>query len=132
MCKNGALPIADLHLSEIGPKTHGVFGGAWENYREKIITNFQNTIESDDVLVLPGDVTWGINLDEALSDFKLLSSFPGKEADCEGKSRPLGGYRDKNEAVSEGKTVFLTSILSTTTAFLYKDIATLRHEGLVL
>jgi len=71
--------IADLHLSEAVEKPMDVFGGAWENYREKIITGFQKTLKSGDVLVVAGDVSWGINLDEALLDFKLLSSFPAKK-----------------------------------------------------
>ena len=71
--------IADLHLSEAVAKPMDIFGGAWENYREKIIKNFQKTLSPDDILVVVGDVSWGINLNEALPDFKLLSSLPGKK-----------------------------------------------------
>jgi len=55
-----------------------VFGGAWENYREKIIENMK-ALCPDDVLVIAGDVSWGINLEEALPDFRLLSSLPSKK-----------------------------------------------------
>ncbi|MDP4108428.1 MAG: metallophosphoesterase [Bacillota bacterium] len=71
--------ISDLHLSEAVPKPMDIFGGVWENYSEKIENNLKNMLNEDDVLVIAGDVSWGINLAEALPDFKLLSSLPSKK-----------------------------------------------------
>ena len=44
--------IADLHLSEAVDKPMDIFGGAWENYTEKIKNNFQKTLCADDILVI--------------------------------------------------------------------------------
>ncbi|MCX7615294.1 MAG: metallophosphoesterase [Clostridiales bacterium] len=71
--------IADLHLSESVNKPMDIFGGAWDNYTEKIKTNFNKTLHDDDIIVIAGDVSWGINLDEALADFQLLSNLPAKK-----------------------------------------------------
>lgn len=72
--------ISDLHLSESVPKSMDVFGGAWSNYRDKILSNLTKlNLCHDDTLVIGGDFSWGINLCEALADFKLIDSFPCKK-----------------------------------------------------
>ncbi len=70
--------IGDLHLSETAGKPTDVFGGVWRDYRQKIIQGFSR-LEPEDVTVLCGDFSWGINLEEALADFRLVDSFPGKK-----------------------------------------------------
>ena len=55
-----------------------IFGGAWVNYREKIVRNLKK-LTDDDLLVIGGDLSWGINLSQALADFALIDSFPGKK-----------------------------------------------------
>ena len=70
--------IGDLHLSETAGKPMDVFGGVWRDYRQKIIQGFSR-LEPEDVTVLCGDFSWGINLEEALADFRLVDSFPGKK-----------------------------------------------------
>ena len=70
--------IADLHLSLAVNKPMDVFSG-WENYVEKIDENFKRLLKDDDVLVIAGDFSWGMNLDEALEDFKFLDKFAGKK-----------------------------------------------------
>lgn len=71
--------IGDLHLSEAVDKPMDIFGGAWQGYREKIIKSFSEILTDDDVLVMCGDLSWGLNLEESLLDFKLLDSFAGQK-----------------------------------------------------
>lgn len=71
--------IGDLHLSEAVNKPMDIFGGVWQGYREKIIAACNEILTDDDLLVVCGDLSWGLNLQEALPDFKLLDSFPGKK-----------------------------------------------------
>lgn len=71
--------IGDLHLSEKVSKPMDVFGGAWQDYTQKIIKNWYDTVKDTDTVVIAGDISWGISLDEALYDFKLIDSFPGKK-----------------------------------------------------
>ncbi len=71
--------IGDLHLSQGVQKPMDVFGGVWENYTEKLVKNWTETISEDDTVVITGDISWGMNLKEALPDFKLIDSLPGKK-----------------------------------------------------
>ena len=70
--------IGDLHLSLTANKPMDVFGSKWENYVERIAAAF-SALRDDDVIVLAGDTSWGISLDEALADFKFLDALPGKK-----------------------------------------------------
>ena len=67
--------IGDLHLSESSGKPMDVFGGVWQDYRRKIVEAFSQTLKEDDTVVLCGDLSWGLNLEQALADFKLVDSF---------------------------------------------------------
>lgn len=70
--------IGDLHLSLNSPKPMDVFGGAWENYVKKIEVGFSD-INQDDITVICGDITWAMNLEEALEDFKFIHKLPGRK-----------------------------------------------------
>ena len=54
--------IADLHLSLGTDKPMDVFGGAWNGYMDKLRENFTR-LRADDMLVIPGDLSWGISLE---------------------------------------------------------------------
>ena len=70
--------IGDTHFSEGCNKPMDIFGGAWTGYRDKLISSL-SVLQPEDVLVLAGDFSWGMSLQEALPDFRLLDSFPGKK-----------------------------------------------------
>ena len=71
--------IADLHLS-IGvgeKKSMAVFGNRWNGYVEKLEKNWRAIIEDEDTVIIPGDISWGLSLEEALDDLKFIDSLPG-------------------------------------------------------
>jgi len=70
--------IGDLHLSLSVDKPMDVFGGGWVNYVEKIKTGFQG-LDQQDMCILCGDTSWGMQLEEALEDFLFIDSLPGKK-----------------------------------------------------
>ena len=70
--------IGDLHLSLTADKSMEVFGPAWENYVDRIGASLSQ-LTADDVLVLAGDTSWGIDLSEAEADFRFLDQFPCKK-----------------------------------------------------
>ena len=70
--------IGDLHLSLGADKPMDVFGGDWENYTEKLRENF-SALSSEDVTVLCGDLSWGMDLRQALPDFKFIDALPGRK-----------------------------------------------------
>ncbi len=71
--------ISDLHLSFGTDKPMNVFGNVWENYEEKIANNWKEQVNNDDTVIIPGDISWGIDLKEALPDFKYINDLPGKK-----------------------------------------------------
>ncbi len=73
--------IADLHLSthENTNKSMEVFGKRWDCYIERIENNWRRLISNEDTVVIPGDVSWALSLEEATSDLKFLDSLPGKK-----------------------------------------------------
>ena len=70
--------IGDLHLSLAVNKSMEVFGPAWENYVSRI-TEGLAPLTADDVLILAGDTSWGMNLGEAEADVRFLEQFPCKK-----------------------------------------------------
>ena len=70
--------IGDLHLSLSVNKSMEVFGPAWENYHARIEASLSE-LKEEDVLILAGDTSWGMSLEEAEADFRFLDRFPGKK-----------------------------------------------------
>ena len=70
--------IGDLHLSFGSQKPMDVFQG-WTDYVSKIRNNWINKIGAEDTVVIPGDVSWAMNLEEFRNDAAFLESLPGKK-----------------------------------------------------
>ena len=70
--------MGDLHLSLNSNKSMEVFGPAWENYTERIRASLSQ-LTAEDVLVLAGDTSWGMSLEESAEDFRFLEQFPCKK-----------------------------------------------------
>ena len=71
--------MADTHLSLAVDKPMDKFGARWAKHTEKIKENWLKTVGEQDTVVIPGDLSWGINLEEALPDFRLINDLPGKK-----------------------------------------------------
>ena len=70
--------IGDTHLSFGTDKPMDVFHG-WDNFEKKLQKNWKAVVGDDDTVVIPGDITWGMTLEEALEDFKFIDALPGKK-----------------------------------------------------
>lgn len=72
--------IADLHLStENESKSMEVFGHRWQDYQNKIEKNWNKLVTPEDTVIVPGDISWALAFDDALSDFKFLDALNGKK-----------------------------------------------------
>lgn len=71
--------IADLHLSFKNPKPMNIFGDNWENHEEKIKQDWLKKVSKEDLVMLPGDFSWAMNLEDAYLDFEYLNTLPGKK-----------------------------------------------------
>ena len=71
--------IADLHLSFGTNKPMDIFGDNWANHDKKIAEDWRNKVNNDDLVVLPGDFSWAMKLEDTKQDFEYLNSLPGKK-----------------------------------------------------
>lgn len=70
--------IADTHLSFGTDKPMAVFQG-WAGFEKKLEKNWRALVKEEDTVVIAGDISWGMTLEEALPDFRFLHSLPGQK-----------------------------------------------------
>ncbi len=71
--------IADLHLSFASPKPMNIFGDNWTNHEMKISEDWKKKVKEEDTVLLPGDFSWAMALEDTYKDFEYLESLPGKK-----------------------------------------------------
>ena len=69
--------IGDLHLPGHSQKPMDVFGSHWDRHFETISENWRNMISPEDVVLIPGDISWAMQLAEALDDLRAIAELPG-------------------------------------------------------
>jgi predicted phosphohydrolase len=69
--------IADLHLSGFSPKPMDIFGDNWTDHWAKIKDSWISAIKDDDLVLLPGDLSWAMRLSEAAGDIAQICALPG-------------------------------------------------------
>lgn len=70
--------IADLHLSLGTDKPMDIFHG-WNNYVERLEKNWRAIVKPTDTVVIIGDISWAMRLDEAEADFRFIHNLPGRK-----------------------------------------------------
>lgn len=71
--------IADLHLSLGTDKPMNIFGDNWQDHEIKISEDWLQKVKEDDLVVIPGDFSWAMTMNEAYKDFEYISKLPGKK-----------------------------------------------------
>jgi len=71
--------IGDLHLSFSSNKPMDIFGENWINHANKIKNNWEKKITEGDTVLIPGDISWAMRLDEAMVDLDWINSLPGRK-----------------------------------------------------
>lgn len=71
--------IADPHLSRAEPKPMDVFGGNWRGHPELFFARWREVIGKDDLVLIPGDISWAMRLEEALHDLGDIAALPGEK-----------------------------------------------------
>ena len=65
--------ISDLHLSLSGEKPMDIFGDKWQGYLDKIKYDWQAKVTDDDVVLIAGDISWGMQMQETQKDFDFIT-----------------------------------------------------------
>ncbi len=71
--------ISDLHLSINCNKPMNIFGPVWDNYLESIEKSWKRNVRKKDIVLLPGDHSWAMKLEEALPDLEYICSMKGSK-----------------------------------------------------
>jgi predicted phosphohydrolase len=71
--------ISDLHLSTAVDKPMVIFGDNWTNHFESISEDWRKKVSDDDIVLMPGDFSWGMRMEQALPDFALFEGLKGKK-----------------------------------------------------
>ncbi len=70
--------IGDLHLSfGVPDKKMDVFGAHWKEHDAKIRRGWKETVQPEDLVLLPGDISWAMKIEEAVPDLEWIDSLPG-------------------------------------------------------
>ena len=68
--------LSDPHLSFGSGKPMDIFSG-WANYTERLRSTWSAILKDRDTVVLPGDISWAMDLKGAREDFAFLDALPG-------------------------------------------------------
>lgn len=103
--------IGDLHLSFSSDKPMEVFGAAWENHVERLENAWQQTVREDDLVLIPGDISWAMHLQDAAEDLAFIGRLNGTKLLLRGnhdywwssltqvrRALPAGVYAIQNDA----------------------------------
>ena len=71
--------IADLHLEGGDDKPMSVFGPQWEGHFEKIRADWLERVGPDDLVLIPGDISWAMQLEHAMPDLERIAALPGQK-----------------------------------------------------
>lgn len=76
--------IGDLHFDYSKEKPMDIFGQSWIDHEDKIIDNWKKHVKEEDLVLVPGDISWAMRLDEAHHDLIRIHELPGKKAFIKG------------------------------------------------
>jgi uncharacterized protein len=73
------LAIADPHLSAREPKPMDVFGANWGGHPAAFFRGWRDVVRDDDLVLVPGDISWAMRLEEAMPDLEAIAALPGRK-----------------------------------------------------
>ncbi len=112
------MAIGDPHLSARDPKPMTVFGGCWQGHPEAFFRGWREVVRDDDLVLVPGDVSWAMRLEDARPDLEAIAALPGTKVLLRGNhdywwpsltklraALPEGMYAIQNDALRFGDVV---------------------------
>jgi predicted phosphohydrolase len=71
--------IADPHLSRAEPKPMDIFGPGWEGHPQEFFAGWREVVGEEDLVLIPGDLSWALKLEDALLDLRDIAELPGRK-----------------------------------------------------
>ena len=114
--------IGDLHLPGGEEKPMDIFGDHWENHFAHIAADWRARVKDGDVVLIPGDISWAMQLERAVPDLQKIGALPGRKVLIKGNhdywwhgigriraALPENMFALQNDSVKFGDTVFCGS-----------------------
>lgn len=120
--------ISDLHLSFGTDKPMNIFGSKWEGYTEKLFLSWQSKVKPEDIVIIPGDISWATYIEDAYKDFEFINSLNGTKIFLKGNHDYWWTTLSKMEKFLKDSNFNSIKILNNG-AFLYKDTAICGTRG---
>jgi len=119
--------LGDLHLSLTSDKPMDVFGPKWKDHTAKLRESFSR-LSDGDTTVLCGDLSWGMDLEEAGEDLRFIGAIPGRKIILKGNHDYWWSTGAKMRAFFEGHGIEGVEILHNC-CFLYGETALCGTRG---
>lgn len=100
--------IGDLHLSFAAPKPMDIFGDRWRDHPRRIAELWHKLVAPDDLVLLPGDTSWGLRYPIALPDLQWIAALPGHKILTKGNHDYW--WDDARKTLRRGDTGFPSSL----------------------
>lgn len=111
--------IADLHLSfGVKNKKMDVFGEKWHHHADKIEHHWRECIRDDDLVLIAGDISWALHLEDALPDLQWIDRLPGTKVMIKGNHDLWWKSTSKVRAILPPSIYIIHN-----DAFLWHDVA---------
>lgn len=111
--------ISDPHLSFDETKPMNIFGSVWDNHWDEISKDWDEKVSEEDIVLIAGDISWAMKLDDAKKDLDLIGKQKGIKILIRGnhdywwssykkiqEMLPENTYCLQNNAIKIGRYVF--------------------------
>lgn len=116
--------IGDLHFDYSKDKPMDIFGDNWINHDENIINNWKRLVSEDDLVILPGDITWALKLNEANEDLMRINELPGQKVILKGNHDYWWGSLSKLNSLGLDTIYFIQN-----NSFVYDNVGIVGTRG---
>ncbi|KGM98117.1 serine/threonine protein phosphatase [Clostridium novyi A str. 4552] len=115
--------ISDLHLSLNCDKPMDVFGDQWMNHDNRIKENWINKIKSEDTVLIAGDISWSMKMEEGMADLEWIHKLPGRKIISKGNHDYWWGSISKLNSLYDDMKFIQNNF------FVYEDYAICGTRG---
>lgn len=116
--------IGDLHFDNTGEKPMDIFGDNWLDHEERIITTWKSIVGENDLVLLGGDISWALKLEDAYEDLLKIDKLPGRKIMIKGNHDYWWSSLKKLNDLRLKTIYFLQN-----NSFIYDDVAIVGTRG---
>lgn len=115
--------ISDLHLDFVGNKPMDIFGEKWSDHSSKIKENWIKKIKEEDTVLIAGDISWSMKMEDGIKDLEWVDRLPGKKIMIKGNHDYWWGSISKLNQLFSGMNFIQNNF------FTYQDYAICGTRG---